>query len=127
MIPELRGRFPINVELKALTADDFKKILTQPEHSIIEQYCALLETDNIALKFTDDALAAIAGYAYSVNETSENIGARRLHTVMEILLDDISFNAGGDHPLIEVVIDKKYVDEHLKDTSGMNDLQRFII
>ncbi len=127
MIPELRGRFPINVELKALTADDFKTILTQPEHSIIEQYCALLETDNIALKFTDDALTAIAGYAYSVNETSENIGARRLHTVMEILLDDISFNAGGDHPLIEVVIDKKYVDEHLKDTSGMNDLQRFII
>lgn len=127
MIPELRGRFPINVELKALTADDFKKILTQPEHSIIEQYCALLETDNIALKFTDDALTAIAGYAYSVNETSENIGARRLHTVMEILLDDISFNAGGDHPLIEVVIDKKYVDEHLKDTSGVNDLQRFII
>ena len=84
MIPELQGRFPIKVELSPLTADDFKRILTQPENSIIKQYTALLEADSVALSFTDDALTEIAKHAYTVNETTENIGARRLHTVMAV-------------------------------------------
>ena len=99
LIPELQGRFPIRVELSALTVEDYKRILTQPEHAITKQYAALLKTDNILLQFTDDALTAIAQYAYQANETSENIGARRLHTIMENLLEDISFNAGGTIPL----------------------------
>ena len=127
MIPELQGRFPIKVELSPLTADDFKRILTQPENSIIKQYTALLEADSVALSFTDDALTEIAKHAYTVNETTENIGARRLHTVMEHLLDDISFNANGNHPLVEVVIDESYVNERLKYTDNEGDLKKFII
>lgn len=127
LIPELQGRFPIRVELGALTSENMKQILTQPEHSITEQYAALLKTDNIVLDFTDDALDAIAKYAQIANETSENIGARRLHTILEDLLDDISFNAGGDHPLIKVTVDSNYVNEHLsKDFSG-EDLSRFVL
>lgn len=127
MIPELQGRFPIKVELSPLTADDFKRILTQPENSVIKQYTALLEADSVALSFTDDALTEIAKHAYTVNETTENIGARRLHTVMEHLLDDISFNANGNHPLVEVVIDESYVNERLKYTDNEGDLKKFII
>ncbi|MDY3976215.1 MAG: ATP-dependent protease ATPase subunit HslU, partial [Eubacteriales bacterium] len=98
LIPELQGRFPIKVNLNPLTVEDYKRILHQPEHAITKQYEALLATDDVQLEFTDDALDAIARYAYNANETSENIGARRLHTIVENLLEDISFNAGGDHP-----------------------------
>lgn len=127
LIPELQGRFPIRVELSALTVEDYKRILTQPEHAITKQYAALLKTDNILLQFTDDALTAIAQYAYQANETSENIGARRLHTIMENLLEDISFNAGGDYPLTKVEVDEAYVQEHVSKAYKDEDLQRFIL
>ncbi|MGE5494062.1 MAG: ATP-dependent protease ATPase subunit HslU [Burkholderiales bacterium] len=127
LIPELQGRFPIKVELKSLTAEDMKRILTQPKNAIIKQYQALLEADNIRLIFKEDAIDAIAKYAVMVNETSENIGARRLHTVVESLLEDISFNAGGDHPMIDVEIDAAYVKEHLKEQIKDNDLQKYIL
>ena len=127
LIPELQGRFPIRVELSALTVEDYKRILTQPEHAITKQYAALLKTDNILLQFTDDALTAIAQYAYQANETSENIGARRLHTIMENLLEDISFNAGGDYPLTKVEVDEAYVREHVSKAYKDEDLQRFIL
>ena len=127
LIPELQGRFPIRVELSALTAEDYKRILTQPEHAITKQYAALLKTDNIVLSFTDDALTAIAQYAHNANETSENIGARRLHTIMESLLEDISFNAGGDYPLTKVVVDETYVKEHISKQYQNEDLQKFIL
>ena len=127
LIPELQGRFPIRVELSALTVEDYKRILTQLEHAITKQYAALLKTDNILLQFTDDALTAIAQYAYQANETSENIGARRLHTIMENLLEDISFNAGGDYPLTKVEVDEAYVREHVSKAYKDEDLQRFIL
>ncbi|MEL7609836.1 MAG: ATP-dependent protease ATPase subunit HslU [Bacillota bacterium] len=127
LIPELQGRFPIKVELEALKQKDYKRILTQPESAVTKQYTALLETDNISLRFTDDALEAIAKRAYLANESGENIGARRLHTIMERLLEDISFNAGGDHPLIEVLIDEAYVEQHLNGAIEDQDLKRFIL
>ncbi len=127
LIPELQGRFPIRVELAALTAEDYKRILTQPEHAITKQYAALLKTDSIVLTFTEDALTAIAQYAYNANETSENIGARRLHTIMENLLEDISFNAGGDYPLTKVEVDEAYVKEHISKQYQSEDLQKFIL
>ncbi len=127
LIPELQGRFPIKVELKSLSAEDMRRILTQPKNAIIKQYQALLEADNIRLVFKEDAIEAIAKYAVMVNETSENIGARRLHTVVESLLEDISFNAGGDHPAIDVEIDAAYVKEHLKEQIKDNDLQKYIL
>jgi len=127
LIPELQGRFPIEVKLNALTQQDFQRILTQPENAITKQYEALLSTDNIKLVFTQDALEQIAKYAYIANETTENIGARRLHTVMENLLDDVLFNANGEHPEIEVCIDSKYVDEHLKNGSDREDLHKYIL
>jgi len=127
LIPELQGRFPIKVELKSLSAEDMRKILTQPKNAIIKQYQALLESDNIRLVFKDDALEAIAKYAVVVNETTENIGARRLHTVIESLLEDISYNATGEHPMMDVEIDANYVKEHLKEQIKDNDLQKYII
>ncbi|HOS18303.1 MAG TPA: ATP-dependent protease ATPase subunit HslU [Clostridia bacterium] len=127
LIPELQGRFPIRVDLKALSVEDYRRILSQPEHAIIKQYAALLETDNILLEFTDDALGAIAKYAYSANESAENIGARRLHTIVENLLDDISFNAGGDHPLVKVTVDEAYVKEHMSHRLDEQDLQKYIL
>ncbi|MDR0841192.1 MAG: ATP-dependent protease ATPase subunit HslU [Christensenellaceae bacterium] len=127
LIPELQGRFPIRVELKALAVEDYERILTQPEHAITEQYAALLEVDNIVLSFADSAISAIARYAYSANESGENIGARRLHTIVENLLEDISFNAGGDHPLIQVEVDETYVKEHISRDYGGEDLQKFIL
>ncbi len=127
LIPELQGRFPIKVELKPLTCDDLKRILTQPKNALIKQYQALLEADNVRLIFKDDAIDAIAKYAVMVNETSENIGARRLHTVIENLLEDISYNAGGNHPMIDVDVDAAYVKEHLKDQIKDNDLQKYIL
>ena len=103
LIPELQGRFPIQVELKSLTKEDFISILTQPQNAITRQYAALLGVDNIDLHFTDEAIAKIAEISVDVNATSEDIGARRLHSVMELLLEDISFNAGGnDYPVITV-------------------------
>ena len=127
LIPELQGRFPIRVTLDDLTEDDFRKILTQPENAVTKQYTALLSTDNVQLTFTDDALAEIAKFAYIANQTTENIGARRLHTVLENLLDDISFNANGAHPLIELAIDAGYVDEHLKDEFREDDVHKYIL
>ncbi len=127
LIPELQGRFPIKVNLNPLTVEDYKRILHQPEHAITKQYEALLATDDVQLEFTDDALDAIARYAYNANETSENIGARRLHTIVENLLEDISFNAGGDHPMVKVVVDAGYVKEHMPPELNGEDLCKFIL
>ena len=127
LIPELQGRFPIRVKLSALTVEDYERILTQPENAVIKQYTALLETDNIRLSFDDGAKRAIAEAAFNANETSENIGARRLHTIIENLLDDISFNASGEHPMTEVVIDSTYVENHLKMAKTEDDLHKYII
>lgn len=127
LIPELQGRFPIRVELGSLTFDDFVKILTVPENAITRQYAELLRVDNVDLSFTDDAIEEIARITVAENETMEDIGARRLHTVMESLLDDISFNASGDHPLVEVKIDKNYVSEHLGKEAKILNLKRYII
>lgn len=127
LIPELQGRFPVLVELSSLTKVDFKKILTIPKNAVTLQYETLLEVDNVKLVFTDDAIDEIAALSATINERSEDIGARRLHTVMEALLEDVSFNAGGDHPLVEVVIDRKYVDEHLSEIVGNQDLRKYIL
>ena len=127
LIPELQGRFPIRVKLDALKVEDYKRILTQPEHAVTKQYAALLATDNIILEFDDGALDEIAEYAYHANETSENIGARRLHTIIETLLDDISFNATGDHPVITVSVDREYVIEHLHKEHDKEDLTKYIL
>jgi len=127
LIPELQGRFPIKVELKTLNADDFMKILTQPKNAIITQYKALLSTEGVNLSFKDDAIEAIAKYAVMVNDSTENIGARRLHTIMENLLDDISFNAGGIKTSVEVIIDAEYVKAHLGENLKELNLQRYIL
>ena len=127
MIPELQGRFPIRVELDSLTKEDFKRILTEPKNSVTMQYSRLLEVDNIKLNFTDDALDEIAEMAAAENETSENIGARRLHTIMESLLEDISFNATGEHPMLDVTIDKLYVQNAFKETKKKFDLSKYIL
>lgn len=127
LIPELQGRFPIKVELQSLSCEDLKRILTQPKNALIKQYQAMLEADNVRLTFKQDAIDELARYAVMVNETAENIGARRLHTVIETLLEDISYNAGGDHPMIDLEIDAAYVKEHLKDQIKDNDLQKHIL
>jgi ATP-dependent HslUV protease ATP-binding subunit HslU len=127
LIPELQGRFPIRVELEPLTVEDYRQILTQPQNALTKQYAALLQTDNIILEFSDDALIAIAQYAYNANLNIENIGARRLHTILENLLEDISFNAGGDYPLTKVLVDDQYVREHISKTYAGEDLARFIL
>ncbi len=128
LIPELQGRFPVSVELQSLTKEDFVNILTNTEHSLTQQYAVLLAVDNIDLKFTPDAIEAIAEISEEINLTSEDIGARRLHTVMEYLLEDISFNAGGgDYPLIPVEIDRKYVEEHLAKITKDRDLKKYVL
>ena len=127
LIPELQGRFPINVELKSLTKEDFIKILTQPENAITTQYAKLLKVDNIDLKFAQEGIEEIATLAQELNSSSEDIGARRLHTIMEHLLEEISFMAGGDHPTVEVVVDKKYVQEHLEKMINNRDLKKFVL
>ncbi|NLI55209.1 MAG: ATP-dependent protease ATPase subunit HslU [Clostridiales bacterium] len=127
LIPELQGRFPIRVKLDDLTQEDFEKILTQPENAVTKQYTALLSADKVKLSFTSDALKEIAKFAFLANENTENIGARRLHTVMENLLDDISFNANGQHPEIELVIDAAYVDEHLGEEFHEDDIHKYIL
>ena len=128
LIPELQGRFPVQVELKSLTKKDFISILTQPETSITTQYAALLAVDNIDLKFTSDAIEKIAEISEDINNTSEDIGARRLHTVMEYLLEDISYNAGGnDYPVIPVEVNAKYVEEHLSNIVKNRDLKKYVL
>jgi ATP-dependent HslUV protease ATP-binding subunit HslU len=128
LIPELQGRFPILVELNSLTKQDFVNILTQPQNAITMQYAAMLAVDNIDLKFTPDAIEKIAEIAEEVNATSEDIGARRLHTVMEYLLEDISFNAGGnDYPVVSVEVNKKYVEEHLDKMTQNRDMRKYIL
>ena len=128
LIPALQGRFPIQVELQSLTKDDFVNILTQPQNAITTQYSALLSVDNIDLHFTKDAIEKIAEVSEDVNATSEDIGARRLHTVMEYLLEDISYNAGGnDYPVVPVNIDAKYVEEHLENIIKNRDLKKYVL
>jgi len=126
LLPELQGRLPIRVELKALTRDDFRRILTEPEASLIKQYVALLKTEGVALDFTDDAIDAIADVAVSVNGSVENIGARRLQTVMERVLDDISF-AATDKSGETIKIDGDYVRGRVSDLAKNADLSRFIL
>ena len=126
LLPELQGRLPNRVELQALSRNDFKRILTEPEHSLIKQYKALLETEGITLNFLDEAIETLADLTVDVNRSVENIGARRLHTMMEKLLDDISFSASdlGDEV---VTIDKDYVEKYVGDFAKDNDLSKFIL
>jgi len=129
LIPELQGRLPIRVELDPLTTEDFQRILVEPDFSLTEQYRALLGTEGMGLRFTDDGIARIAETAWQVNERTENIGARRLHTVMERLLEEISYNASdtaiGENN--ELVVDANYVDQQLGDLAKDEDLSRFIL
>lgn len=127
LIPELQGRFPIIVELSSLTKEDFVRILTLPENALTKQYKTLLAVDSIDLSFSEDAIEEIAELCVEMNATQEDIGARRLHTIMENLLEDISFNADGTHPVINLTIDKKYVDEHLSDMVSRRNLKKFIL
>ena len=128
LIPELQGRFPVHVELKPLTIDDYKRILTQPRNALIRQYEALLAVDGVEIEFKDDALDAIAEHAFYANEHSENIGARRLHTELEKMLSDIAFNAGGgDGAQVRVTIDAAYVESQLKAETKQQDLSRYIL
>jgi len=126
LIPELQGRFPIRVELQSLTMDDFVRILTEPKSSLVKQYTALLETEGVKLEFTPEALQEIAHFAFRVNESTENIGARRLHTIMERVLDELSFDAPekkGEH----ITIDADYVRKMLTDIVKDQDLSRYIL
>ena len=126
LIPELQGRFPIRVELKSLSTEDFVRILTEPDASLTNQYSALLATEEVALEFTDSGVRRLAEVAYHVNENTENIGARRLHTVMERLLETISFEA-SDKSGSQVRIHAGYVDEHVAELSQNQDLSRYIL
>jgi ATP-dependent HslUV protease ATP-binding subunit HslU len=126
LIPELQGRFPIRVELKPLTIEDFKRILTEPKNSLSRQYSALLGTEGIDLTFTEDAIDSIARFAFSVNEQTEDIGARRLHTIMETLLDEYSFE-GPDLVDKIVVVDSSYVNKQLAEIVKNEDLSRYIL
>lgn len=129
LIPELQGRLPIRVELEALTAKDFERILSEPSFSLTEQYQALLGTENLRVEFTPAGIAKIAQIAYEVNERTENIGARRLHTVMERLLEDVSFRAADEGVNAEqaLIIDAAYVEKQLNDLARDEDLSRFIL
>ncbi len=126
LIPELQGRLPIRVELSALSTEDFVRILTEPDASLTEQYIALLATEDLKLEFTMDGVRRIAEVAYQVNERTENIGARRLHTVMERLLEVVSFEA-PDHSGDEIVVNGAYVDTHLSELIKDEDLTRYIL
>lgn len=128
LIPELQGRFPIHVTLNSLTEENFRQILTQPDNAITKQYTALMQADGVEITFTGDAIEAVAHYAYEANETGENIGARRLHAIMETLLEDIAFNAGGgDQPAVKVQIDGPYVHARLKKAVDGQNLARYIL
>lgn len=126
LIPELQGRFPIRVELKPLTIEDFKRILIEPKNSLVRQYTALLGTEGIDIRFSDDAIDSIARFAFSVNEQTEDIGARRLHTIMETLLDEYSFE-GPDLVDKNVNIDSAYVHKQLEEIVKNEDLSRYIL
>ena len=127
LIPELQGRFPVSVELHSLTKEDFIRILTETENSLTFQYGMLLSVDHINLQFDEGAIERIAEVSVELNATSEDIGARRLHTVMEYLLEDISFNAGGDYPTFTLNIDRHYVDEHLQKLTGDRNLKKYVL
>ena len=126
LIPELQGRFPINVELKNLDKEDFKKILTVPENAVTKQQKALLETEGVEINFTDDAIDEIASMAYLMNEETENIGARRLHTILEVLLEDLSFRL-PDPDISEVTIDRAYVQDCFKEKIKQVDVDKYIL
>ena len=127
LIPELQGRFPVSVELHSLTKEDFIRILTETENSLTFQYGMLLSVDNIKLQFDEGAIERFAEVSVDLIATSEDIGARRLHTVMEYLLEDISFNAGGDYPTFTLNIDRHYVDEHLQKLTGDRNLKKYVL
>ncbi|MEZ6060273.1 MAG: AAA family ATPase [Planctomycetaceae bacterium] len=126
LMPELQGRFPIRVELQDLTRDDFVRILTEPSGSLTRQYTELLAVDNVALSFTEDGIQAIADVAFYVNQTTQNIGTRRLQTIMERLLEDVSFEA-PECGARTVSIDRAYVDSRLEDIRRDEDLSRFVL
>ena len=126
LLPELQGRLPIRVELNALNSNDFKRILEEPDNSLIKQYKALLGTENVSLEFSKDGIETIARLATEINSSIENIGARRLHTIIEKVLDEISFTAtdrGGE----KIVIDAKYVTDNLGELAKDTDLSKFIL
>ncbi len=127
LIPELQGRFPLHVTLSALGERELRDILTRTDNALLHQYQALLKVDNVDLKFTDDAIDLIAHFAFTENETKENIGARRLTSVMERLLDDISFTATDEIPMHEVVIDTDYIKAHLGETADEKNLKKYIL
>jgi ATP-dependent HslUV protease ATP-binding subunit HslU len=126
LIPELQGRFPLRVELSSLSEEDFARILVEPQNSLVKQYKALLATEQVELEFTEEAVREVARLAQQVNETSENIGARRLYTLMERLLEDLSFHAPelGEQ---KVVVDVAYVRQQLKDVVENQDLSRYML
>jgi ATP-dependent HslUV protease ATP-binding subunit HslU len=126
LIPELQGRFPIRVEMKSLSTEDFIRILTEPKNALIKQYTALMETEGIKLRFTKEAIAEMAMIATRVNEQTENIGARRLHTIIEKLLEEISFE-GPDMKKKSLTIDADYVKKQLNDIAQDQDLSRYIL
>jgi ATP-dependent HslUV protease ATP-binding subunit HslU len=126
LIPELQGRFPIRVELDPLHTDDFIRILTEPDASLTQQYAALMAAEDVSIRFSDDGIARLAEMAWHVNETTENIGARRLHTVIERLLEELSFSA-SDQSGSSITIDAAYVDDHLAELANNEDLSRYIL
>lgn len=128
LIPELQGRFPVHVQLKSLTREDFQRILTQPDNALTLQYKALMAVDKVMLTFDDSAIEAIADAAFTANETAEDIGARRLHAVFEQVLEDISFNAGDENmPPFELTINGEYVQQHLSGENKPTDLRKYIL
>jgi len=128
LIPELQGRFPVRVDLKPLAVEDYARILTQPENALIRQYQLLLGVDNVTLEFMDSAIQEIAQFAWQANESTENIGARRLHTVLEKILSDIAFNAGGgDAPEVNVKVDAEYVRQQLSADIHAKDVKKYIL
>ena len=126
LIPELQGRFPIRVELESLTEEDFRRILLEPQNSLVKQYMALLQADGVDVTFAEDGVNALAEISYQVNATTENIGARRLHTVLEKVLEDLLFIA-PDASLDKVVIDRAYVENKLSALADNEDLSRYIL
>ena len=128
LIPELQGRFPVRVTLKPLNVEDYERILTQPENALVRQYQLLLKVDNVSLSFEESAIKEIARYAWQANENGENIGARRLHTVLEQILNDIAFNAGGgDAPEVTVDVDAEYVKRQLSGDIQVMDVKKYIL
>jgi len=126
LIPELQGRLPTRVELQPLTPEDFKRILTEPDASLVQQYEAMMATEGVKLTFSDDAITRLAEVAHKVNETTENIGARRLHTVLERLLESLSYDA-GDQVTDDFEVTAAYVDEKLGELAADEDLSRYIL